>query len=116
MSDGIFVRLNAAMVKETNLGDGMIISVVGKMESTDGEVLHLRASDGTVLQYSIQPEFGFVQGKIVELMGAKNAETGAMDAFVARDLGEDFDIDLYNQFLTKVLHSGDGKYKGYFGQ
>ena len=38
-----------------------------------------------------------------------------MQAFVARDLGEGFDLDLYDQFLTKVLHSGDGKFKGYFG-
>ena len=65
MSDGLFIRLNAGLVKSTNLGDGMIISVVGTMESTDGEVLHLRASDGTVLQYSMPAEIEFVQVCIV---------------------------------------------------
>jgi hypothetical protein len=114
MSNGIFSRLNATQVQNSGMGDGMIISVIGSMESTDGTTMSLRTSDGTSLQYAMPAEFDFVQGKIVEMMGAKNPESGMLDAFVARDLGADFDLNLYNEFLTKVLHSDNGRYKDYF--
>lgn len=35
-------------------------------------------------------------------------------AFVTREISEDFDLDLYNEFLTKVLHSNTGRFQGYF--
>ena len=61
MSDGEFVRLNASLVNNTSKGEGVIISVIGKMEATDGSTLSLRTSDDAILQYNIQPEFDFVQ-------------------------------------------------------
>jgi hypothetical protein len=61
MSNGIFSRLNATQVQNSGMGDGMIISVIGSMESTDGTTMSLRTSDGTSLQYAMPAEFDFVQ-------------------------------------------------------
>ena len=61
MADGTFERLNGDMVTNKGMGDGVIISVIGSMESTDGTTMSLRASDGVSLQYAIQPEFDFEQ-------------------------------------------------------
>mmetsp|Transcript_18854 Transcript_18854/g.21842 ORF Transcript_18854/g.21842 Transcript_18854/m.21842 type:complete len:117 (-) Transcript_18854:288-638(-) len=104
--EGVFPRLNATML-ENGMGEGMILSICGAFESTDGQSFTLRTSDGKTLQYAISGDIEFEQGKIVEVMGAKNADNGVqLDAFVARDLGQDFDLDLYNDLITKVISSG----------
>ena len=59
MVDGAFVRLNAHMLNNTAMGDGQIVSMVGSMQSTDGETITLNTSDGQLLKYRVQPEIDF---------------------------------------------------------
>mmetsp|Transcript_5469 Transcript_5469/g.6715 ORF Transcript_5469/g.6715 Transcript_5469/m.6715 type:complete len:118 (+) Transcript_5469:123-476(+) len=115
MSDGRFERLNGDMIKNKGMGDGAIISVIGAMESINGSIMSLRSSDGILLSYAITSDFEFEQGKVVEIMGAKNPDSNFIDAFVSRELGPDFDLNLYNDFLTKVLHSNTGRFRECFG-
>jgi len=56
--DGCFPRLNGEMVKRGE-GSGSIISVVGAMESCDGQQLVLKAADGVSLTYNIQADLVF---------------------------------------------------------
>lgn len=72
------------------------------MISCDGKHLTLKASDGVPLTYIIGPDFYFEQGRVVEMMGVVS-DSPYLNAFVSRDLGMDFDLKLYNDFVTKVL-------------
>jgi hypothetical protein len=67
MADGEFVRLNAQLLQNSpELAEGKLISVVGRMEAFDGEVLTFRASDGNELKYRISDtDFKFVQVCII---------------------------------------------------
>lgn len=61
MVDGAYVRLNANMVKNTAMGDGQIISIVGSMQAADGETITLTTSDGQPLTYRISSDIDFVK-------------------------------------------------------
>lgn len=99
---GHFPRLNGEMAKGKE-ALGKIFSIVGEMVSCDGTYLTLKASDGVPLIYTIPADFNFEQGRVVEVMGALSSDPGTLNAFISRDLGMDFDLKLYNDFITKVL-------------
>jgi hypothetical protein len=64
MADGAFVRLNGSMVQGSSMGDGQIISVIGRMESTNGANMVVSASDGVPLTYSMPTEIDFSQVRL----------------------------------------------------
>jgi hypothetical protein len=70
LPEGAFPRLNASMV-HSGAYTGSIASVVGKAISFDGEqTVELECVDGGRVQIITSPDFSFVPGMIVEIMGA----------------------------------------------
>ncbi len=70
LPEGAFPRLNASMI-HSGAYTGSIASVVGKAISFDGEqFVELECADGGRVQILISPDFNFVPGMIVEIMGA----------------------------------------------
>lgn len=100
---GIYPRLNGEMVKRREGIQG-IFSVVGELVSRDTEILTIKACDGIPVTYAITPDFICEQdGRVVEIIGALDPTSGSLAAFVLRDLGNDFDLRLYNDLITKVI-------------
>jgi hypothetical protein len=70
LPEGAFPRLNASMV-HSGAYTGSIASVVGKTISFDGEqTVELECVDGGRVQIIASPDFDFVPGATVEIMGA----------------------------------------------
>lgn len=70
LPEGAFPRLNASMV-HSGAYTGSIASVVGKAISFDGEqTVELVCVDGGRVQIMTSPDFSFVPGMVVEIMGA----------------------------------------------
>jgi hypothetical protein len=70
LPEGAFPRLNASMV-HSGAYTGSIASVVGKAISFDGEqTVELECVDGGRVQIMTSPDFSFVPGMVVEIMGA----------------------------------------------
>lgn len=109
--EGVFSRLNADLLKK-GLGDGQIVSVIGTIQSNDGQNASLTCADGGIIQLSVNPDFDGQPGKAYEIMGAPQGDT--MEAFISRDLGENFDMDLYNDMISKVWTRDNAKYSTYF--
>ncbi|KAL7437149.1 hypothetical protein ACHAXH_004247 [Discostella pseudostelligera] len=102
LPEGAFPRLNASMV-HSGAYTGSIASVVGKAISFDGEqTVELECVDGGRVQIMTSPDFSFVPGMVVEIMGAVQ-EDRTIQYFVSRDLGDGFDFPNYNELISKVL-------------
>ena len=54
--EGVFARLNADLLKK-GLGEGQIVSVVGTMQSNDGQNATVTCADGGLIQVSVSPDF-----------------------------------------------------------
>lgn len=70
LPDGAFPRLNASGV-QSGQHVNSIASVVGKCVSFDGaSSLQLECVDGGKVDVLVPPEFAFVPGKVMEVMGS----------------------------------------------
>ena len=54
--EGVFPRLNADLLKK-GLGDGQIVSVVGTIQSNDGQNASITCADGDIVHLSVSPDF-----------------------------------------------------------
>ncbi|GFH47347.1 hypothetical protein CTEN210_03822 [Chaetoceros tenuissimus] len=97
---GQFLRLNGEMLNRGD-GQGGIFSIVGECLAFDGETITLKAADGVEIQFLNQGGLDLQMGSFIEVMGAHSEEGN--QAFIARELGSDFDLSLYNELLTKVI-------------
>merc|ERR1711862_184566 len=80
----------------------MGISLIGKVISNDGSILVLQCADGGKAQVRIEPDFS-ARGPIIEIVGViDDNSTSTIQAFVSREMGNDFDLDLYNKMIEKV--------------
>ncbi|GMI06840.1 hypothetical protein TrRE_jg12382 [Triparma retinervis] len=104
---GFYPRLNAAGIEEGRF-DGMIVSVVGKQISNDGQVLVLE--DGAGGQMKVTSPDTAQNTQYVEIVGA--CQEGSIQHFVTRQLGDEFDMDTYNQ----MINLQNGKYQELFYQ
>lgn len=72
--DGAFPRLNAAMLN-TGTYSGSVASIIGKAISFDGmQTVEFECVDGGKVQLQVAPDFNFVPGKVMEVMGAPNED------------------------------------------
>merc|ERR1712226_1512260 len=78
-----------------------IVSVVGSMEYINGNAVTLKCAGSGSLKVYVDPDFQFMQGSIVDVIGAVTTED-EMQCFVFRELGSEFDLDLYNDFIMKI--------------
>ena len=70
LPDGAFPRLNASGI-QSGQHVNSIASVVGKCISFDGaSTLQLECVDGGTVNVLVAPEFAFVPGKVMEIMGS----------------------------------------------
>lgn len=69
--NGAFPRLNAALL-ESNAGmfTDMVVSLVGKAISFDGQNLTFECADGGKVQILMQGDYTFQQGQCMEIMGS----------------------------------------------
>mmetsp|Transcript_35506 Transcript_35506/g.106019 ORF Transcript_35506/g.106019 Transcript_35506/m.106019 type:complete len:119 (-) Transcript_35506:454-810(-) len=96
-ADGFYPRVNAKMVKSGQFS-GMIVSVVGILQSCDGSFATIQCADGDTARLSVEPDISLPIGKPIEVIGAAN-EDGSVQHFINRDLGDDFDLGVYNQMI-----------------
>lgn len=70
LPDGVFPRLNASMIHSGKYNNS-IASVIGKSISFDGaSTLEFECVDGGKVQVQVNPEFNFVPGRVMEVMGS----------------------------------------------
>lgn len=81
LPDGAFPRVNAAMIQSGKFLD-MIASVVGMPVSFDGDsTVEFECVDGGRVPVLVSPEFTFVPGKVMEIMGAVQADNSIQVRF-----------------------------------
>mmetsp|Transcript_17195 Transcript_17195/g.24308 ORF Transcript_17195/g.24308 Transcript_17195/m.24308 type:complete len:116 (-) Transcript_17195:377-724(-) len=97
--DGYYPRLSKTLLNKSHAN--MIVSMVGSLESIMGESLDLRTADGKIQKVLVEPDFVFQQGNIVEIVGAVTHDN-SIQCFVTREMGADFDLELYNELITKI--------------
>ena len=86
LPDGAFPRVNASMI---NSGEyvNCIASVVGIPVSFDGEgTVEFECVDGGSVQVIVSPEFAFVPGKAMEVMGAVQDDKSVQVRVVMHDI------------------------------
>lgn len=84
LPDGAFPRVNAAMIQSGKFLD-MIASVVGMPVSFDGDsTVEFECVDGGRVPVLVSPEFIFVPGKVMEIMGAVQADNSIQVRFYTR--------------------------------
>mmetsp|Transcript_53817 Transcript_53817/g.64952 ORF Transcript_53817/g.64952 Transcript_53817/m.64952 type:complete len:118 (-) Transcript_53817:148-501(-) len=101
--DGYYPRLNGQMLQNPRHMGG-IISLVGTILQNDGTALSVRCADGQMARVTIEPDFVGNVGTTVEIVGVHN-DDGTVTLFVARDMGNDFDMATYNQMIAKVQNN-----------
>ena len=70
LPDGAFPRVNASMIRSGEYVN-CIASVVGMPVSFDGDsIVEFECVDGGRIQVLVSPDFEFVPGKVMEIMGA----------------------------------------------
>ncbi|GMI48637.1 hypothetical protein TrCOL_g3958 [Triparma columacea] len=104
---GFYPRLNAAGISGGRFS-GMIVSVVGKQISNDGQLLILEDGDGAQMKIT-SPE-NSQNTQFIEIVGA--CAEDSVQHFVTRQLGDEFDMDTYNQ----MINLQNGKYQELFYQ
>lgn len=103
MTDGAFARLNSTMLNSFALGQ--MFSIVGTIESCDGQTLVVKSCDQGHVTFNVDEVFQMPgPGRVVEVMGMK-MEDGTITGFIARDIGpsEGFDMSLYNDLITHIM-------------
>jgi len=112
--DGCYERLNSTLLK-SGKGIGNIVCLVGALEATNGDSVDLKCADDGIVKVFVEPDFEFQQGRIVEIIGAAAADHAgnpSIQCFVTRDMGDEFDLQLYNEMITKVMRNE--RFKEYF--
>jgi hypothetical protein len=67
--DGAFPRVNHALIKQGQY-IGLIVSVVGRTVNFDGQSnLEIECSDGGRVTITVDPEYNYVPGQVLEIMG-----------------------------------------------
>ena len=98
---GCYPRLNSTSLRNPE-SHNMIVSVIGSMEACDGENLTLKTADGgTIRVGEIDGNLDFQQGQIIEVIGLNHGSH--VQFFVKREISQDFDLQLYNDLITKIL-------------
>mmetsp|Transcript_48485 Transcript_48485/g.58504 ORF Transcript_48485/g.58504 Transcript_48485/m.58504 type:complete len:120 (+) Transcript_48485:135-494(+) len=111
--DGQYPRVNSQNLR--NHPSGTIISLVGKVISNDGQVACMQTGEeggnGNV-RVMIEPDSfsGKSTHSVLEVVGCLN-EDMTITHFINRDMGEDFDLSVYDQMIR--LQS-DSKYAHIF--
>ena len=67
--DGFYPRLNGALLSSGQFS-GMIVSVVGTVESCDGQFATVKCCDGGQARFTVDPSFAHPPGTMLELIGA----------------------------------------------
>eukprot|EP01082_Thalassiosira_pseudonana_P001363 g823.t1 g823 contig10:799236-799805(+) len=100
--DGAFPRVNHALIKQGQY-IGLIVSVVGRTVNFDGQSnLEIECSDGGRVTITVDPEYNYVPGQVLEIMGHLMDEN-TIQHFISRDLGESMDMEVYSEMISKVL-------------
>merc|ERR1719469_478098 len=74
----------------------------------------LKSADGGDIRVLVtDPNFEHQQGDVLEIIGTMSPEN-FLECFVTRSMGRDFDLDLYNELITKVMSPTNGQYNEYF--
>uniref|UniRef100_A0A7S2RCY3 Replication factor A protein 3 n=1 Tax=Eucampia antarctica TaxID=49252 RepID=A0A7S2RCY3_9STRA len=107
--DGWYSRVNSSMIQSGN-HKNLIVSIAGTLESTDGTIVNVRSVDKGSIPIQVEPDFEFQQGKNVEIIGSVS-EQNSVQSFVVRDMGSDFDPEIYNEMIQMQQ---DPKYAEYF--
>jgi hypothetical protein len=86
LPDGAFPRVNAAMIHSGEYVN-CIASVVGTPVSFDGEsAVDFQCVDGGRVQVVASPDFAFVPGRVMEIMGAVQEDRSVQVRSVLRDV------------------------------
>jgi hypothetical protein len=86
LPDGAFPRVNASMIHSGEYVN-CIASVVGMPVSFDGEAtVEFECVDGGRVQVIVPPEFAFVPGKAMEVMGAVQDDKSVQVRVVTHDV------------------------------
>uniref|UniRef100_A0A6U3S6E2 Replication factor A protein 3 n=1 Tax=Ditylum brightwellii TaxID=49249 RepID=A0A6U3S6E2_9STRA len=109
--DGEYPRLNSKMIQTDHSHIGSIISVIGSVVSNDGSVVTLRCADGGNARIAVDPSFDTQAGSVVEIVGLLESDR-SVQHFVTREIGSDFDMEVYNSMLVDVHHNP--KFAEYF--
>jgi hypothetical protein len=108
--DGCYPRLNATML-QSGQHVNMIASLIGTVESCDGQIAAIKCGDGQTARVAVDPTFVFPPGKTIECIGAVT-ENGELQLFVTREMSSDFDMEIYNKMITDVQQNP--KFSEYF--
>lgn len=86
LPEGAFPRVNAAMIHSGEYVN-CIASVVGTPASFDGEsAVDFECVDGGRVHVVASPDFAFVPGKVMEIMGAIQEDRSVQVRVVLRDV------------------------------
>mmetsp|Transcript_2461 Transcript_2461/g.5670 ORF Transcript_2461/g.5670 Transcript_2461/m.5670 type:complete len:118 (-) Transcript_2461:233-586(-) len=108
--DGYYPRINSTMLMPGQ-HSGMIVSIVGTIEACDGQFATVKCADGGQARFQVDPSFAQPPGTTLELVGAV-MEGNVVQLFITRDMGSDFDMDVYNKMITEV--QANPKFAEYF--
>ena len=89
----------------------LIVSVIGKQISNDGQTLTLETGDGGTVRIAVDPGYAADPNPYVEVVGSV-VEPGVVTHFVTRPLGDSFDLGAYDEVITLQ----QGKYQNLFVQ
>lgn len=67
--DGCYPRLNATML-QSGQHVNMIASLIGTVESCDGQIAAIKCGDGQTARVAVDPTFVVPPGKTIECIGA----------------------------------------------
>eukprot|EP00587_Corethron_hystrix_P011702 CAMPEP_0113313298 /NCGR_PEP_ID=MMETSP0010_2-20120614/9778_1 /TAXON_ID=216773 ORGANISM="Corethron hystrix, Strain 308" /NCGR_SAMPLE_ID=MMETSP0010_2 /ASSEMBLY_ACC=CAM_ASM_000155 /LENGTH=126 /DNA_ID=CAMNT_0000169283 /DNA_START=51 /DNA_END=431 /DNA_ORIENTATION=+ /assembly_acc=CAM_ASM_000155 len=97
--DGCFPRITASSLSDGSLR-GTIVSLVGKIVANDGAIWTVQTADGTTVPVEVGEENTPPPCHFLEIMGAVREDgSKKVDFFIARELGDDFDMDIYREML-----------------
>ncbi|KAL3782903.1 hypothetical protein HJC23_004882 [Cyclotella cryptica] len=109
--DGAFPRVNAAMIKSGQYNN-LIVSLVCRTINFDGVgVMLVECADGGKMNVSVDGDYVFSPGKVIEIMGHL-VDENALQHFISRELGDEMALDVYNDMITQVY--SNPKYKSLF--
>jgi len=110
--DGYYPRVNASMLQQGC--EGQIVSLIGSVAAFDGTNMTLKSADGGEVRVLVNdPSVDHQQGDVLEIIGTLSPEN-YLECFVTRSMGREFDLDLYNGLITKVMGPENGQYSTYF--
>jgi len=108
--DGYYPRLNGQMI-ESGKFNGLIVSVVGIVQSHNGSSATIQCADKRTATIVVDPEASLALGVPLEVVGFLPPDGPVVEHFINRKLGDEFDLDVYNQMIA-VQHNP--KFSAYF--